>query len=86
MHETGLLKDIIQKVNEIVRAENASQVSEITINLGSLSQVSEEHFRYHFKIESKGTILENTNLKVAVNADTSDPLSQEIVLSSLELE
>lgn len=86
MHETGLVRDLIHKLDERARAEGAIRVSGAKVWLGALSHLSAEHFREHFEIESRGTAAEGTILTIEVSDDLHHPHAQDLMLTSLDLE
>lgn len=85
MHETGLLKDMLRQISVLAKCENANRIAAITVQLGALTQISPEHFREHFDIESKGTIAEGASLVIELNNDIQDPQAQEIILKDIEI-
>lgn len=85
MHESGILKNIISKVEEVAAAESGASVKSITIRLGAQSNFTPEHFREHFVFDSKGTALEGVEVHVVEGADMSDRFARDIILESVEL-
>jgi hydrogenase nickel incorporation protein HypA/HybF len=86
MHETSLIKGLVQQINSIVKKEGASKVVRLTVQLGALSQISLDHFRDHFAMGSKGTIIENAQLEVVADTDALDEAAQTVMLTSIEVE
>lgn len=86
MHEMSLLRDLLKKIDEVARQENAASVTYVKVKLGALSHISAEHFREHFEEAIVGHVAENAELDVVELTDESDPLAQEIILDSLEVE
>lgn len=86
MHETGLVRDLVHRIDARARAEGATRVSGATIWLGALSHLSAEHFREHFEIESRGTMAEGASLAIEVSDDLHHPYAQDLMLQSLDLE
>ncbi len=86
MHEMSLLRDLLAKIEEIARAEDASAVTHVKVKLGALSHISAEHFREHWDEAIEGHVAETADLEVEELTDETDPLAQEIVLESLEVE
>jgi hydrogenase nickel incorporation protein HypA/HybF len=85
MHEASLMKDLMRKIEEIARKENAHQIISVSVKLGALSHMSASHFREHFAAASKGTPAEGAVLNIEVLSDTDDPNAQDILLESVEL-
>jgi hydrogenase nickel incorporation protein HypA/HybF len=86
MHESSLLVGLIAKIEAIAREENAARVTNVTVRLGALSNISPGHFREHFEQAVPGTIAEGAALEVIAMEDLSDALAQEILLDSVEVE
>lgn len=86
MHEFSLMNDLMKKINKIASQENAVKVTAVRVTLGAFSHISPEHFLEHFLQSTQGTITEGAKLIITVSTDTSDPLAQEIVLESIDVE
>lgn len=86
MHEHSLLNDLMRKIEQVVRDQNASRATKVTIKLGAFSHISPNHFKEHFDQAKPGTVAENAELEVYASDDQSDPLAQEMILESLEVE
>lgn len=85
MHETGLIRDLVHRLEAAARDAGAEKVSSVEVWLGALSQMSAEHFREHFDEEVCGTIAEGAVLKLEVSDDLGDSRAQAVVLQSVEL-
>ncbi len=86
MHETGLVRDLIGRIEAAAEANGAQRVVSVTVWIGALSHLSAEHFREHFGIESRGTLAEGAALKLTESTDAADARAQHLVLESLEME
>lgn len=86
MHEASLMKDLMRKIEAVAREQNASRVMGISVRLGALSHMSPAHFREHFAVASQGTIAEGAKLRIEEISDTTDPMAQQILLESVEIE
>ncbi len=86
MHEASLINDLIQKINTIMIEKDGKRAVAIKVKLGALSHISSEHLKEHFEIASKHTSSEGAKLECEVSEDLSDPLAQEILLESVEIE
>ena len=65
MHEIGLVKDIITSINsKLNKIKPGSKIKVININIGELEHVVPGHFEFHFKENTKGTVLENAELNI----------------------
>ena len=75
-----------QKNNTVVLEQNGKKGVAIKVRLGALSHISSEYLREHFHIASKDTLAEGAYLECHKSEDLSDPLAQEILLESVEVE
>lgn len=85
MHETGMIRDLVHRLEAAARDAGAETVAGVEVWLGALSQMSAEHFREHFDEEVRGTVAEGARLKVEVSNDPTDPRAQSVMLQSVEL-
>ncbi len=85
MHETGLIRDLVHRLEAAARDAGADGVAGAAVWLGALSQMSAEHFREHFDQETRGTIAEGARLTLEVSNDPADPRAQSVVLQSVDL-
>ena len=85
MHESGIIKDLVHRVEAAARAAGVDKVSGVEVWLGALSQMSAEHFREHFQEEVRGTPVETAELTLEVSDDLEDPQAQSVVLRSIEM-
>lgn len=86
MHEASLMTNLMRRIDEIARAENARRVVGVSVWLGALSHMSEAHFIEHFEHAAVGTIAEGAELDVTVSDETHHANAQELVLESIEVE
>ncbi len=86
MHEHSLLNDLMRKIDRVVHEQNVDCATKVTIKLGAFSHISPDHFREHFDQAKPGTVAENAILEVYSSDDQSDPMAQEMILESLEVE
>ena len=86
MHETGIVKDLVHRLERAAVNAGAIRVSGAHVRLGALSQFSPEHFREHFVDEARGTIAEGAVLVIAQSDDPLDPAAQHVLVESVDLE
>lgn len=86
MHETGIVRDLVKRVEAVARNAGADRVSGVTVWLGALSQFSETHFREHFDDEAPGTMVEGAELTVEVSEDVSHPDAQAVIIRSVDVD
>ena len=85
MHEFSLIKDLIRKISTIAHEQHASKIISVTVKLGALSHISQDHFRDLFVLASHGTISEGAQLNIEILSDTNEQLSQEVVIDNIEI-
>jgi hydrogenase nickel incorporation protein HypA/HybF len=86
MHEASLMADLMRQIESVAAAEGAARVVGISVWLGALSHLSEDHFAEHFQQAAAGTIAEGARLDVTVSDDAHDAAAQDIRLQSVEVE
>ena len=86
MHETGLVRNLIQRIEQEAVANGAIRVARVSVWLGALSHLSQEHFRDHFEIESRGGVAAGAVLAITESHDAGDPDAQFLRLETLDLE
>ena len=69
MHETGIVRDLVRRLEQAAHEAGAERVSGVEVWLGALSQFSPEHFREHFEDEARGTVAEGAALRIETSDD-----------------
>lgn len=85
MHETGLIRNLVHRLEAAARDAGSDRIAGVTVCLGALSQISPEHFREHFDEETQGTIAEGAALIIECATDITDAHAQSVLLRSVEL-
>lgn len=86
MHEFSLLKGIMHKLQEISQQEDGARIAVVRITIGALAHISPEHFQEHFEHAARGTVAQGAILEIQENLDKNDPMAQEIILNSVDIE
>lgn len=86
MHEHSLIKNLLDKINQLAEQQQGRKIAAVNIQLGALAHISAAHFREHFEHETAGTALADIRLKIEELADINHPRAQDIVLESIEFE
>lgn len=86
MHETGIVRDLVRRLESVAKDAGAESVSGVQVWLGALSQFSPEHFREHYVDEAKGTIAEGAKLDILTSDDATDPNALHVMIRSVDLE
>lgn len=86
MHETGIVRNIIRRLEAAAKDAGAVRVSGLDVRLGALSPFSPAHFVEHFDDEARGTIAEGAKLRIHLSDDTADPHAQDVMMESIDFE
>jgi hydrogenase nickel incorporation protein HypA/HybF len=86
MHETALVRDVVQRIEDLIRSTGARRVTGARIWLGALSHLTVEHFREHFAIEARDTLAAGAVLEIVPSDDPDDPAAQHVRLESVDLD
>ena len=86
MHESGLIRDLLKKIESIASSHGSKKVSAAQVRLGALCHISADHFRQHFEQETKGTLAEGAALDVQTCEDIDDTHAQDILLLSVDVQ
>jgi len=86
MHEASLMRNLMKQVDEVARNENARRVVAVSVWLGALSHMTEEHFGEHFRQAAAGTMVEDARLEVFLSDDATHVNAQDVLLESVEVE
>ena len=86
MHETALVRDIVHRMDDLVRQAGAYRITGAKIWLGALSHLSAQHFREHFAIEAKHTAAAGAVLEIEISDDLDDQNAQHVRLESVDLD
>jgi Zn finger protein HypA/HybF involved in hydrogenase expression len=84
MHERGLFRDLVRKIDSVARAEGATRVTRITVRLGPDLRLTQQHFEEHFEAETSGTASAGAAVRFAP-WQAGDGRSDSILLESIEV-
>lgn len=86
MHEKGIVRDLVRRLETLARDANAEAVPGVQVWLGALSQFSPEHFREHFEEEAHGSVAEGAALDILTSDDAGDPNALHVMILSVDLQ
>jgi Zn finger protein HypA/HybF involved in hydrogenase expression len=86
MHETALVRDVVQRMIELARSTGACRIARAKLWLGALSHLSASHFCEHFAAEARDTVAAGAVLEIEVSDDLNNPHAQNVRLESVDLE
>ena len=64
MHEMSLAEGIVQIVETTAKANDASAVRAVWLELGVLSHVEQEALRFSFEVVKRGTVADGARLEI----------------------
>ncbi len=85
MHESGLFKDIIRKLELLVQQNPCAAIKKIKVKVGNMSCVSVPHLKNHFKDYAIGTMVESAEWEIEPIKGDENAYSQDIILDSIEV-
>lgn len=86
MHEMSLFKDILHKIEAVSKDNEGKKIVKLSVKIGALAHLSASHFLEHFATFSIGTAAEGADVDIEVDENENDPLAQEVILKSVEVE
>ncbi len=86
MHETGVVRDLVRRLEQAARDVGAERVSGTVVWLGALTDFSPEHFRAHFEEEARGTLVQGAALTIETSQDIGHPHAQDVMMRSVDLD
>lgn len=86
MHEHSLMNDLVRKILDVARRQNARKVTRVKVAVGALSHFSRPHFMEHFVQAAEGTPAEGARLDIDMLEGTAHPHAREVLLESVEVE
>ena len=86
MHESGIVRDLVRRLERSAREAGAVRVQGVTVWLGALSQFSPAHFREHFDAEIEGTLAAGAALTIETSEDVTHHDALHVIMRSADLE
>ncbi|MGF6793399.1 hydrogenase/urease maturation nickel metallochaperone HypA [Paraburkholderia sp. 35.1] len=86
MHESGIVRNLVHRLEIAAQENRALRVSGVDVWLGALSQFSPEHFREHFTDEARGTLAEGAALRIEVSQEVRHPDAQDVMITGIEFD
>ncbi len=84
MHEEALLRDLLRKIDEVARENEALRVTRVRLWVGALSHLAEAHLAERWAMSTVGSIAEGSQLDVTFSGDPGDPRANRAVLESID--
>jgi hydrogenase nickel incorporation protein HypA/HybF len=85
MHETGLVRRLVEAARAIAASEGGGRIIGVGVKVGALTGLSSEHLREHWDHEVGGTGLEGAALRVTCSDDAADVDATGVILEWVEL-
>lgn len=85
MHEAGLIRSLVKKINAIAAEHGASAVSKVYLQIGLDNMVSQDHMVEHFRRAAKGSPSQEASIEFETSNDFKSPDPTLILLKGVEL-
>lgn len=85
MHESAMIKALLDQVQSIARVHGAERIRSVSIVVGTLSGISPEHLAEHFVEAARGTPASHARLDITLSNELA-PRAQDIVVTAVELD
>jgi hydrogenase nickel incorporation protein HypA/HybF len=86
MHELGLARDMLGRIDAMACEQGARRVVRVKVTLGALCGVSPDHLRQHFAEAARGTFAEGARLEAVLGTDVAAPDADCLRLESIDVE
>lgn len=86
MHETGIVRDLVRRLEQAAQDAGAVRVCAVQVWLGALSQFSPTHFREHYDDAARGTVAQGAVLHITASGDALHPQAQSVMMVSVDLD
>lgn len=83
MHEARLVRDIVERIEKVAAAEEATRVERVTLEIGAKSHITPESFTGHFELLTAETIAAHARLEIAQSDNQQDEAAYDIRLVSV---
>jgi Zn finger protein HypA/HybF involved in hydrogenase expression len=86
MHESGIIEELLGKVNEIAEEAGASKVTKVKVSIGALAGIGPDHLLEHFHAATPGTLMEDAEFEIGLSEDPMAEHAGSLLLESVEME
>ncbi|MGE5488781.1 MAG: hydrogenase maturation nickel metallochaperone HypA [bacterium] len=86
MHESGIIEDLIHKIEDAARENGAKRIVSVDLAIGALAAIEPGHLREHFEVAARDTLAANAELRMTVSEDPLEPEAGSIRITGLEIE
>jgi hydrogenase nickel incorporation protein HypA/HybF len=83
MHEARLIRDLLSRIEQVARDEQADRVERVRIEIGAQSHVTPESLRAQFELHAHGSVAQAAALDFTRSNDQTAADSHDIRLVSL---
>lgn len=85
MHEASLMSHLLRQVLDLAAQHQARKVTEVRVQVGAWSHLSQEHLQEHFRQAARGTLAADACI-VAAGASQETFSTHELWLESIAVE
>jgi hydrogenase nickel incorporation protein HypA/HybF len=80
------MRDLVAHLEATARAEGATRVTSVAVQLGALSHFTPEHFQEHFEDATRGTVAEGAAVDAVIEDDITSSRARDVVVTAVEVE
>lgn len=84
MHDYHLFRQFIDKIEQIAKTEKATKVTKLYFSIGTLANITSEHFLEHLQPMLKDTVAQDAQIEITQENDLDSIRAQQISLVSIE--
>ncbi len=85
MHESRLVADLVNRIEEELTRSGARRVTGVRIEIGALSHVTPESLREHLVLATGESAIGEPIFEITKATDTSDPTALDVRLVSISV-
>ncbi len=83
MHEARVVRQIVERIDDVARSEHADHVDRVRIEIGALSHITPESLSGQFELLAAHSPAEGAALDISRSENEHDPNAHDIRLVSI---
>ena len=83
MHEARVVRQIVERIDDVARSEHADHVDRVRIEIGALSHITPESLSGQFELLAVHSPAEGATLDISRSENEHDPNAHDIRLVSI---
>lgn len=85
MHEARVVRMIVERIDDLAKAEHADHIDSVRIEIGALSHITPESLSGHFELLAAHSPADGARLDITRSTDQHDPDAHDVRLVSVTL-